>query len=329
MKNTFDDTYGEVKVLLLSDCSQSLQNIETTLKQLNYHVSAFTNCEQGIAALRAMPDMYSLIIIDLQEKNEKSIEMVKMIRMMEDLLEEIWRPILLTGCVENNKDDFIKGLQVGADALFLAPMDKDLIQAMVNAIVRMFSMRKKQLNKYLTLQHESLTDVLTGLPNRRHFTEILKKAMTVSQRHQRPLCVAYFDLDFFKNINDTFGHEAGDMVLKEVCTTLKSNLRTEDSIGRMGGEEFCICMPDTSLKEAKIPIERYRIAIESLQLNYDDKPIHVTASFGLTQFKPFKHDIASLLAHSDHALYESKTNGRNRVTALSYDFFQGQSCNKM
>ena len=92
----------------------------------------------------------------------------------------------MTGCVENNKDDFIKGLQVGADAFFFAPMDKDLIQAMVNAIVRMFSMRKKQLNKYLTLQHESLTDVLTGLPNRRHFTEILKKAMTVSQRHQRP-----------------------------------------------------------------------------------------------------------------------------------------------
>ena len=88
MKNTFDDTYGEVKVLLLSDCSQSLQNIEATLKQLNYHVSAFTNCEQGIAALRAMPDMYSLIIIDLQEKNEKSIEMVKMIRMMEDLLKK-------------------------------------------------------------------------------------------------------------------------------------------------------------------------------------------------------------------------------------------------
>ena len=328
MQNTQDGNNRDVKVLLVSACEQSLHNMEATLKQLKYHVSGFTNCEYGIAALRAKPDMYSLIVIDLQKQNNDSMEMIRMIRMTEDLLEEVWRPILLTGNVEHT-NDFIKGLQAGADAFIVTPMDKDLIHAKVNAIVRMFFMRKKQLNKYLTLQHESLTDVLTGLPNRRHFNDILKKAMTVSQRHQRPLCVAYFDLDYFKKINDTYGHDAGDMVLKEVCKALQSNLRNDDSIGRMGGEEFCICMPDTSLEEAKIPIERYRMVIESLQLVYKNTPIYVTASFGLTQFKPFKHDIASLLAHSDHALYESKSHGRNRVTALSYDFFEGQSCNKI
>lgn len=318
----------EVQVLLVSASIQSVQNIETTLKQLNYQVSAFTTCDQAIAALRAKPDIYSLIILDMQKKSDGNIEMIRMIRMMEDLLEEIWRPILLMGSA-NNREDFVQGLNVGADAFILTPIDKDLIHAKVNAIVRMFLMRKKQLSKYLTIQHESLTDVLTGLPNRRHFNDILKKAITVSQRHQRALCVAYFDLDFFKQINDNHSHDAGDMVLKEVCKTLKKHLRNEDSIGRMGGEEFCICMPDTSLEEAKIPIERYRIAIESMALTYDNKPIQVTASFGLTQFKAFKHDVASLLAHADHALYESKKNGRNCVTALTFDFFQGKSCNKI
>ncbi len=167
----------EVQVLLVSASVQSLQNIETTLKQLNYQVSAFTSCEQAIAALRAQPDIYSLIILDMQKKSDGNIELIRMIRMMEDLLEEIWRPILLMGSA-NNREDFVQGLNVGADAFILTPMDKDLIHAKVNAIVRMFLMRKKQLSKYLTMQHESLTDVLTGQPNRRHFNLLIKKSKT-------------------------------------------------------------------------------------------------------------------------------------------------------
>lgn len=317
-----------LNILYISPEHSSTRTMSDILTTLQHQLTLRTSCEKGISALRAAPEIYDLVMIDIVEFNDDAIEMVKMVRMMEDLLEEIWRPVfLLTDNAEPQR--IVDGLHAGADDFLALPFHQDIVQAKIMATQRLFSLRKAQTEQYHQLQQESLTDVLTGISNRRHFNEILKKEMTKAQRHHRSMCIAYFDLDHFKAINDTLGHDAGDEVLRKVSEAIRKTLRSEDSFGRLGGEEFCICMPDTSLNEALIPAERYRLAIEQLEIEYDNAPINVTASFGVTQFKPFLHTISSLLAHADQALYTSKHGGRNKVTLLPYSYFEEALCNEI
>lgn len=292
----------------------------------NQHNLSHYNCHKiGMAALRGSPESYELIVIDIVSLRNNGIEMIKMIRVMEDLVDEIWKPILVLAS-KNSTPLIVDALNAGADDYIEKDQQTLITEAKVNAIKRIFDNRKRQILKYETLQQESLTDVLTGISNRRHFNGILKQALTKAQRHNTSLSIAYFDLDHFKCINDTYGHDAGDEVLKSVAQAIKATLRTEDTFGRLGGEEFCICMPDTGIQEAYIPSERYRQCIEDLQIIYKNTHIPVTASFGVVQFKPYHHNISTLLAHADQALYESKTRGRNQVTLLKETMARGTVC---
>lgn len=292
----------------------------------NQHQVSYYSCHNiGLAALRGSPEFFELIVIDITTLQNNAIEMIKMIRVMEDLEEEVWKPILVLANKSSNSL-IVDALNAGADDY----LDKELldliISAKILAIKRIFDNRKQQVLKYSKLEQESLTDVLTGISNRRHFNEVLKRALTKAQRHNTSLSIAYFDLDHFKSINDTYGHDAGDEVLRRVSQTIKSTLRSGDTFGRLGGEEFCISMPDTTIEEAFIPSERYRKSIEQLEIIYEGTRIPVTASFGIVQFKPYIHNLSSLLAHADEALYVSKKEGRNKVTLLKEEFATGVIC---
>ena len=322
------DVQKRLNILFISAKQSSNDSMSDILTSFNHRLTHYISCEKGIASLRATPDIYDLIMIDIVAFANDAIETVKMVRMMEDLLKETWRPIvLLTDGVETKL--IIDGLHAGADDFLASPFNKELVEAKLIATNRLFGLRKSHSEQYNQLQKESLTDVLTGISNRRHFKDILKKEMVKAQRHDRAMCIAYFDLDHFKAINDGLGHDAGDEVLRKVSSAISETLRAEDSFGRLGGEEFCICMPDTSLNEALIPAERYRLMIEKLTIEYNNKPINVTASFGVTEFKPFLHDINSLLAHADEALYKSKHQGRNQVTLLPYSYFEKVACSEI
>lgn len=321
------DVQKKLNILYISPKQSSENSMCDILISLHHQLTHFESCAKGIASLRSTPDIYDLIMIDIVAFANDAIETVKMVRMMEDLLKETWRPIvLLTDGVESKL--IIDGLNAGADDFLASPFNGKLVEAKLIATNRLYSLRKSHSEQYQQLQTESLTDVLTGISNRRHFKDILKKEMVKAQRHDRAMCIAYFDLDHFKAINDTLGHDAGDEVLRRVSNGIIDTLRGEDSFGRLGGEEFCICMPDTSLNEALIPAERYRLTIEKLNIEYNNKPINVTASFGVTEFKPFLHDVNSLLSHADEALYKSKHQGRNQVTLLPYSYFEKMLCNE-
>lgn len=152
------------------------------------------------------------------------------------------------------------------------------------------------------------TDPLTGLLNRRAFHEILRKSMAFSRRHNFPLTLVMSDIDHFKSVNDTYGHDKGDKVLKTVAKILNKSCRSEDTAARFGGEEFLSLLPNTSTSSAMYCAERLRKKIESVSIA--DIPRKITASFGLTELLPSDTE-ESFIRRADEALYEAKKKGRN------------------
>ena len=177
---------------------------------------------------------------------------------------------------------------------------------------RIVNMRNKLLGTQKQLELLAQIDELTQVYNRRHFLVELNREMARSRRYRNRLSIAYLDIDHFKQVNDKYGHEAGDIALKQVAGTLKEHLRSEDILGRLGGEEFCLCLPELQASQAVESCERYRKLIESLPHQTNGQTFHVTASFGITEFNP-EDDEKSLLARADKALYSAKRSGRNCI----------------
>lgn len=174
----------------------------------------------------------------------------------------------------------------------------------------------KQLKKY----HESMSmlDELTGLYNRRYFYLQIEAALARSKRYQQPLCLLILDLDYFKTINDTYGHGFGDTVLKDVASSLKEEIRESDILARFGGEEFVITFTDIDEKKGKQFAERIRNKIASLVWNVNDNEVKITTSIGVhclvnEALKEDSFDIDALLNYADKALYAAKAGGRNKV----------------
>jgi diguanylate cyclase (GGDEF)-like protein len=160
----------------------------------------------------------------------------------------------------------------------------------------------------------AITDALTRIMNRRGITVALLDSMAQSERYHTPLTVAMADIDHFKRINDTHGHEAGDKVLVEVATALSEELRMPDKVGRYGGEEFLILLPHTTLAQGRKIADRIRTALSRLKIALNDETISLTLSFGLVQFRDGE-DLEQMLSRVDRALYDAKESGRNRVVA--------------
>jgi diguanylate cyclase (GGDEF)-like protein len=167
-----------------------------------------------------------------------------------------------------------------------------------------------------TVERQAVTDELTGLSNRRRFQEVLAGEVERSRRFGQPVGLVMLDIDNFKQVNDTHGHPAGDLVLKEVARILRESSREIDEPARYGGEELAVVLPGTDLEGAFQLAERVRTGIEALRLpirTADDEPLRVTASFGVATHPNSSHDLRSLVAGADAALYDAKHAGKNRT----------------
>jgi diguanylate cyclase (GGDEF)-like protein len=158
---------------------------------------------------------------------------------------------------------------------------------------------------------------MTGLFNRRHFSELGQVEVERAVRYQRGLGVLMVDIDLFKRVNDTLGHRAGDAVLQAVSRMCRAQLRSSDIIGRYGGEEFAIVLPESSEERARAVAERIRASIEATPIDTPNGPAQVTISLGLALLSPTDNDLELLLDSADRAMYEAKQAGRNRVQVYS------------
>jgi two-component system, cell cycle response regulator len=165
------------------------------------------------------------------------------------------------------------------------------------------------------MYESALRDGLTKAFNKKYFTDRLESELTFALRHESPLVLVMFDIDHFKKVNDTHGHQAGDLVLSELSTLLTSALRAEDVFARYGGEEFAVICRGTDLSQAQVVGERMRKAVEKYRFVYEGANIPVTISIGIASLPdPAIKDATDLVARADKALYQSKHGGRNRVT---------------
>jgi diguanylate cyclase (GGDEF)-like protein/PAS domain S-box-containing protein len=167
------------------------------------------------------------------------------------------------------------------------------------------------------LHQLATTDALTGLHNRRYFIERGKEELLRAVRYNTAICLLSVDVDHFKGINDSQGHAVGDRVLQQLGTTLPKILRNVDIVGRLGGEEFSVLLPNTSLNEAGIIAERIRRSIERLVFKVHDGELHITVSCGVASFHPDAPSLDALLKHADIALYQAKESGRNCIVTYS------------
>jgi diguanylate cyclase (GGDEF)-like protein len=192
--------------------------------------------------------------------------------------------------------------------------NKRLALALLTMVLVMFVLwTYKNRRNYLRMQHYAQTDELTGIANRHFFTQQANTAIKYCKRTDQPVSFIMFDLDYFKRINDTFGHQTGDMALKIAVDAAKSACRKNDIVGRLGGEEFGVLLPGCASHLASFIAEKCRKAIEHADFTSSGHELDVTASFGIADSSNCEYNFEKLFAGADFALYQSKDMGRNRV----------------
>jgi diguanylate cyclase (GGDEF)-like protein len=252
----------------------------------------------------------SIVITDWNMPDMNGIELCRAIRA--ESRELYTYIIMLTGLIE--KDHVVTGLEAGADEYLTKPFHAAELLARVRVGRRIVGLHDELARKSLLLEQLALTDPLTGLPNRRALDEWVRRELSGADRHGYPVWIALADLDFFKSVNDTYGHEAGDEVLKVSAQLLKTGLRQSDVVGRLGGEEFLLLLTHATEEQARMAIERVREAIASHRFTWKGREFSVTASFGMAVCTSRDAaDYRVLIEKADTALYLAKQSGRNRL----------------
>lgn len=245
---------------------------------------------------------FQIAIIDWEMPKRNGMQVIETLRSSRRT--QYAHLILITGAAD--PDMLIKALEGGADDFIRKPINPAAFLARFRAAVRIATMRQDILRL-------ASTDVLTGVANRRSFFERAKELQANARRRHSPLTLLAVDVDFFKKINDAYGHAAGDEALRIFADICRGLLRPLDLIGRLGGEEFAILLPDTTLSGAQRVAERLREAVASTEVVDGGHRFTMTISIGVCETP---HDHASIdptLAAADQALYRAKQSGRNRV----------------
>lgn len=219
--------------------------------------------------------------------------------------------VFLTGRVDTA--DVVNGLRLGAHDYLRKPFEANELMARVSAALRTKWLQDELRARNAELDRVSRIDMLTNIYNRRHLDEHLRAVISAARRHDRSVGVLIVDIDHFKNVNDEHGHLAGDAVLREVAARLQQAMRTEDALGRWGGEEFLAVLTDTPPEGVRVMAERLRQVVAAAPFTLDDgSQIRVTVSVGHTSGT---EDAEILVHRADDALYVAKAEGRNRVAA--------------
>lgn len=297
------------KILLVEDHARSAQRISDTLST-EQSVDIEHDPQQ---ALITLPDSdYDLLMVSLSLSDTDGLRLCSQVRSL-DRIRHL--PILII--TEPGEDArLLRGLEMGVNDYLVRPIDKNEMLARVKTQIK----RKRYSDRLRSRLEENvemaITDPLTGLYNRRYMEGHMKTLVEEAVQRGKPLSVMVADIDYFKSVNDTHGHDAGDLVLQDFSRRLRENIRGIDLACRLGGEEFVVMMPDTDLTKAYVVAERLRQCIAAKPFNITaDKQIQITASVGIAAHEGVEDTPDALLKRSDQALYCAKRDGRNRVVA--------------
>jgi two-component system cell cycle response regulator len=303
----------KLSVLVVDDSPFSRKLVEHALSGDPY---SLLFAENGSVALRLFKEHRPAIVItDWVLPDSSGPELCEKIRAQSS--DSYTYIILLTSMTE--KKDIVLGLSSGADDYLTKPFDRGELLARIGVGRRTIDLHREIDAKNKLLEQLAHTDPLTGLPNRRAIEEWSNRQLRGAARHGYPLWVAHIDLDCFKNINDSYGHDAGDQVLCRVAAILKEHTRASDISGRMGGDEFLLVITHVEEKHVPLTLERLRDQILAQQFAFDGKTISVSASIGVCGFAGKQPpEFSKLVQQADKALYCAKHAGRNQIKIESF-----------
>jgi len=305
----------KARLLLVEDSAAQGSQTKSQLETLGYEVRWV---KSGIEALKwARQEPPDLIILDVVMEDIDGFAVCRWLKLHNGTRDI---PVIML-TVKSEVEDRVHGLQVGADDYLPKPFSDRELEARIFAALRSKTTqaelieRNRQLESMLHhVESLAITDPLTGLFNRRRFADVLRREVAVTRRYKNSLALLMIDLDHFKVINDRFGHDAGDEVLRAIAAALSAGLREVDLAARYGGEEFAIIMPHTSKANAVIVAQRVAQHIASLVHDFQGEKVSLTASMGIADVGDLNDaNPENLLKAADLALYEAKRAGRNRI----------------
>lgn len=267
-------------------------------------------------SILAEPDPPPLAILDWVMPHLTGPEVCRKVR--ENPHREPYTYILLLTS-KNTKDETVEGFKAGADDYVVKPFDQLELQFRLRAGKRIIDLQMDLLKAREELRERANKDLLTMLPNRPAIATTLETEISRCNRDRRTVGVILLDIDHFKRINDTYGHFTGDAVLKETAGRLRGNMRPYDQVGRYGGEEFLVVLPNCDLEQAATQAERMRSRLQAAPMVVDGVEIPVSASFGVTVSDGSERGPDLFVRVADEALYRAKASGRNQVQTMTLD----------
>jgi len=306
-----DASLEKLKILVADDSPVYRRLVETTLADGQYALMFAKNGREALGLSKEHRP--AIVITDWEMPDMTGIEICNEMRRDRDSYTYI---ILLTS--NSEKSQIIEGLAAGADDYLTKPFHPGELQARVAVGRRIAELHREIQAKNRLLEEMTLTDSLTGLPNRRAMEQWGARALNGAARHGFAFWVVMADLDGFKSINDSYGHAAGDIVLKRFAELLKTNTRSSNMCSRFGGEEFVIALTHIDRQGAQIAVERIRRQFEAERFTLVGRVVGATASFGIAGFHGGKAPgFQQLVEDADAALYAAKDTGRNRIEFAS------------
>ncbi|MGD9731805.1 MAG: diguanylate cyclase [Desulfamplus sp.] len=308
-------------ILVVDDNPQNLRLLIAILSMRGYKVRPAPSGSIALeSAFSTPPD---LILLDIMMPEMNGYEVCQKLKESE-LTSSV--PVIFISAIDAVADK-VKAFEMGAVDYITKPFQAEEILARVNthlSLRRTQKMLEEEIElrkeseerlKVISLKYQKMAtqDYLTGVSNRRFFMERAQEELSRANRYTHPLTFMMMDIDHFKNINDTYGHHAGDQVLKNVASICTDNLRVHDLFGRIGGEEFSAMLPETNLNDAIVVAERIRKSVEDAEWAIDGKKVSCTISIGMSQLNDDSETLDNLMKKADAALYLAKSSGRNCI----------------